>query len=52
MATTLEQDLAALVAEVADPKEAEALERLLELATHTAWQPKADDTYKPFIYPH
>jgi hypothetical protein len=42
----------ALVAEVADPREAEALRTMLEAAVRIEWQPKPDTTYRPFVYPH
>jgi hypothetical protein len=52
MIPTLEQDIEALVAEVADPREAEALRTLLEVAAQMEWQPKPETTYRPFVYPH
>lgn len=52
MTPTLEQDLEALVAELDDAQEAEALQLLMEVATANGWEPKPDDTYRPFVYPH
>lgn len=48
----LEQDLEALVAELSDKQEAEALQLLMEVATQTPWEPKVEVEYKPFVYPH
>ena len=52
MTPTLEQDVEALAAEIADEREAEALQLLFEVASRTEWQPEADTSYKPFVYPH
>ena len=52
MTPTLEQDVDALVAEIDDEQEAEALRQLFEAVSRTGWQPEADSSYKPFVYPH
>ena len=52
MAATLDQDVAALLADIEDRREAEDLRSRIDEATDTDWEPKAEIEYKPFVYPH